>query len=281
MSFTPLRARCRSLQILSGLIVLVGLGSPAPSLAEWYVAGYGGWSAPNSLKDTRMDTLGLNRALQPNCVLPALGVECFPGAGTVPSSGTLTQTFRTSDLELKPSPFFGGKTGYFFSKEGFSWLGVEVEAFTSQPSIKNQTVTTTHDLTYIPNNPQPAGSCNLGIDCLAQQRLSGRLHVPESSLRLIAFAFNVVARYPGKIFQPYVGVGAGAFYFMGSGAIDGRQVVPGLNVLWGLKILPTPEWGIFIEGKYNRATITNFDSVYGLNGGYSAFNAVAGIAYHF
>jgi hypothetical protein len=188
---------------------------------------------------------------------------------------------------LKHSPLFGGKTGYFFSKEGFSWLGVEVEAFTSQPTIKNQTVTTTHDLTYIPNVPQPPGLCQPGLTCLVQERLTGRLQVQESSLRLIAVAFNVVARYPGKVFQPYAGVGVGAFYFdrwnghTGSGAIDGRQVVPGFNGQLGIKILPTENWGFFIEGKYNRATITNFDPVYGLNGGYSAFNVLGGVAYHF
>ena len=270
MSLTTLFKRSCSPRALLGMVFLIGIGIPATSHAEWYVAGYGGWSAPSSLKDTRMDTLGLTRGLQQ-----------FPGAGTVPALGTLTQTFRTSDLALKSSPMFGGKTGYFFSKEGFHWLGVEVEAFTSEPTIKSQTVDTTHDVTYIPRNPEAPGICQPGLTCLAQQRLTGRLQVPESSLRLIAFAFNVVARYPGKMFQPYVGVGAGAFYFTGSGAIDGRQVVPGLNVLWGVKILPTEEWGLFIEGKYNRATISNFDPIYGLNGGYSAFNAVAGIAYHF
>lgn len=276
MPLTSLLKSSWSRRILLGIAFVVGLWIPDVSQAEWYVAGYGGWSAPSSLKDTRMDTLGLTRGLQQ-----------FPGAGIIPPQGTLTQTFRTSDLALKSSPMYGGKAGYFFSKEGFSWLGVEVEAFTSQPTIKNQSVTTQHDVTYIPFNPVAPGICQPGLTCLAQERLTGRLQVPEFSLRLIAFAFNVVARYPGKVFQPYVGVGAGAFYFNGSGVdtagrqTDGRQVVPGLNVLWGLKVLPTEDWGFFIEGKYNRATITNFDSVYGLNGGYSAFNAVAGISYQF
>jgi hypothetical protein len=253
---------------------VIGLGTPGVSQAEWYLAGYGGYSATGSLKDAHMDTLGERIALQK-----------FPGAVTPDPTGgmmgTLTQSLSTSNLDLKDSYLFGGKTGYFFSKEGFNWLGVEVEAFTSEPTIKSQTVKTTHDLTYVPNNPEAPGLCQPGLTCLAQQRLTGRLHVPESSLRLIAVAFNVVARYPGKIFQPYAGVGAGAFYFSGSGAIDGRQVVPGLNVLWGLKVLPTEEWGLFIEGKYQRATITNFDPIYGLNGGYSALNVVAGLAYHF
>ena len=100
-------------------------------------------------------------------------------------------------------------------------------------------------------------------------------------MRLVTMAFNVVARYPGTVFQPYVGVGAGAFYFTSSGAINGRQVVPGLNAMAGVKILATDEWGLFLEGKFNRATISNLDARYGLSGEYNAFNVIAGLAYHF
>jgi len=100
-------------------------------------------------------------------------------------------------------------------------------------------------------------------------------------MRLITVAFNVVARYPGTVFQPYVGVGAGAFYFSSSGSLSGRQVVPGLNASVGLQILATEEWGFFVEGTYNRAALTNFDPNFGLSGEYSAYNFVAGIAYHF
>ena len=101
-------------------------------------------------------------------------------------------------------------------------------------------------------------------------------------MRLITVLFNVVARYPGTTFQPYVGIGGGAFHFSSSGQIDGRQVVPGLNAQAGLKILATEEWGFFVEGKYNYATITNLDPAgFGFSGVYSAINAVAGIAYHF
>ena len=111
---------------------------------------------------------------------------------------------------------------------------------------------------------------------------NGTLQLSQSSMRLVTVAFNVVARYPGTIFQPYVGVGAGGFYFSSSGQIDGRQVVPGLNTQLGLKVLATEEWGLFVEGKYNYATITNLDpSGFGLSGVYSAFNLLAGIAYHF
>lgn len=264
------RPQCRWKGMLCLLVAFLMCTVSQNVSAEWYVAGYGGWSMPDKLKHVRLDTFGERIAIQE-----------FPGAGSIPPLGTVTQSLRSSDLSLQQSPLFGGKAGYFFSHEGLPWLGVEVEVFTTKPTIKNQTVSTTQDITYIPNNPLPAGACVPGIDCLAQQRSTGTLEVSDASLRLITVAFNVVARYPGAIFQPYVGVGAGAFYFKGSGQFDGRQVVPGLNAMVGLKVLATEEWGFFLEGKYSRATISNFDPTYGLSGEYSAFHAVAGLAYHF
>lgn len=249
-------------------LLLVGL--PGSALAEWYIAGYGGSTSPNSLSDVKMDKYGQQLAFQQ-----------FPGATTSPPLGTLAQTFSTSDVSLKNSALFGGKVGYFFKDEGFSWLGVEVEAFTSKPTIKSQTVSTSQDLTYLPFNPLPPGVCTPGIDCQVQTTTKGTLALSESSMRLITVAFNVVARYPGKVLQPYVGVGAGAFYFNSSGQISGRQVVPGLNTQVGLKVLATEEWGFFLEGKYNYAQITSLDNTFGLSGQYSAFSGLAGIAYHF
>lgn len=56
----------------------------------------------------------------------------------------------------------------------------------------------------------------------------------------------------------------------------------GLNTQLGLKVLATEEWRLFVEGKYNYATITNLDpSGFGLSGVHGAFNILAGIAYHF
>jgi opacity protein-like surface antigen len=199
----------------------------------------------------------------------------------------LTSSLSGSNISLKNSAIFGGKAGYFFKDEGFSWLGVELEAFTTQPTIKQQTVTTTLDATYIPGSPGPGNEAT----SISQP---GTLQLTESSMRLVTVLFNVVARYPGTTFQPYVGVGGGAFHFSASGqddigslgqilhGISGRQVVPGLNAQAGLKVLATEEWSLFVEGKYNYATITNLDPVgVGLSGVYSAFNAVAGVAYHF
>ncbi|RPH76918.1 MAG: hypothetical protein EHM80_13620 [Nitrospiraceae bacterium] len=108
----------------------------------------------------------------------------------------------------------------------------------------------------------------------------GTLLLEESTLRLVTVAVNLVMRYPGDVFQPYVGVG-GAFHFSSSGQIDGRQVVPGFNLQAGLKVLATEEWGLFVEQKYNYATITNLDPAgFGLSGLYNAINLLGGVAYH-
>jgi hypothetical protein len=248
-----------------------------PARSEWYLSGYGGYSAAQPLKDVTMNNHG-----------QTLAVNRYGFNTTNTQFGdTLTQNFQTSDLSLKQSLLVGGKGGYFFNDEGLSWLGIELEAFTTTPTIKKQTVTTNQDITFtfgpghsppFPICPQPAPN----VQCSNQENLKSTSPVTQSSLRLVTVAFNVVARYPGTIFQPYVGVGAGAFYFSGSGQFDGRQVVPGLNAQAGLKVLATEEWGLFVEGKYNYATITNLDPAgFGLSGVYSAINVVAGVAYHF
>lgn len=247
-----------------------------PVRSEWYLAGYGGYSAPQSLSDVTMNTYGERLAAD------RYGFT----QNNVALGDTLTQNFMTSDLSLKNSPIVGGKGGYFFNAEGFSWLGVELEAFTTNPTIKTQTVTTEQGITFLLGpNQTPNPGCPLPApttQCSVQENLKSTLSISESSLRLYTVAFNVVARYPGTTFQPYVGVGAGAFYFTGSGQFDGHQVVPGLNTQAGLKILATDEWGLFVEGKYNYATITNLDpSGYGLSGTYSALNILAGVAYHY
>lgn len=276
INITPFSLMTRLLAIaLLVILDLAGMihGSPRAQ-AEWYVGGYGGLSFDSTLQNVTMPNYGRTLAFQRYNFNPSVN----------PTFGdSLTQSYKTSDISLKSSPLFGAKGGYFFSDEGLSWLGIELEAFTSKPTIKSQTLNTTQDITLIrgtpgvpPCFPPPVANCSM------QETLNSRLTLGESSLRLYTVAFNLVARYPGKVFQPYIGVGGGAFYFTSStGPIEGRQVVPGLNAMAGLKVLATEEWGFFLEGKYNRATISNFDPTFGLSGEYSAINIVAGIAYHF
>ena len=248
--------------------------------AEWYAGGYGGLSTSGSITDATMPLLGQRLAEQQ-----------FPQANqplNISGRGTLTQTFKTSDIALKNSAIFGGKVGYFFTEEKLSWLGVELEAFTTNPKIKPQTLATTQDIQYQPNTPATAAQCppqntiKPQPNCPASVLNRSSLTLQESSLRVTTVAFNLIARYPGQFFQPYAGIGAGAFYFSSSnGSIQGRQFRPGLNLLAGTKVRVTDEWGLFAEGKYNIANVGNLDPTFGLSGMYSIFHLVAGVAYHF
>jgi opacity protein-like surface antigen len=251
------------------MLGLFCLSSAVPSNAEWYVAGYGGLSTEAKLTDVTMPVHGQRVAM-----------DQFSGTKIPTTGDTVTQNFKTSDLSLKNSLIFGAKAGFFLDDPSLKWLGFELESFTTKPNIKQQTLQTNQDITYSPGS---LDNCqDFTTDCPETRVLNGQLSVMESSLRVTAIVLNVIARYPGTTFQPYVGIGGGGFYFSSSGQIDGRQVVPGLNAQLGLKVLATEEWALFVEGKYNYATITNLDPVgFGLSGAYSAFNTIAGVAYHF
>jgi hypothetical protein len=241
--------------------------------AEWYVAGYGGYSSSSSLGSATMPELGRTTALN----------DPLLSGSQDPTVASLTQTFKTSDLQTESSPIFGGKVGYFFDEQKFPWLGIELEIFTTKPDIKAQVVQTNQDILYTPVNiVTPCVFYPNGVPTCPQHiRKEDSLQVPSSSLRVFTAAANVLVRYPGRWIEPYVGVGVGAFYFRGTGAITGDQVVPGLNALGGLKFFPTTEWGLFVEGKYNRATITSLDSTFGVSGTYDVFHVVGGVLYRF
>lgn len=254
------------------LIASLLLGQAVPAAAEWYVGGYGGYSVPQSLKNVEMNNFGYQSAV---------ARYGFTENDRILGS-QLTQDFKTSNLALESSPIFGGKAGYFFNDQGFSWLGIETEVFTTEPSIKQQMVDTTQNIVFTPGTPVllpcPAPPAKT---CAYQENLKGTRDITKSSLRVITFAFNTVVRYPGKTFQPYASVGVGAFYFIGSGMFEGRQIVPGLNAAVGSKWLITKDWGLFLEGKYNLAALNSFDGANGLTGTYSTFHLVGGVAYHF
>ena len=78
---------------------------------------------------------------------------------------------------------YGAKLGHYF--DNLKYFGVETEAYTLTPHIKQQAVAI---------NGIPAGT------------ISG------SHLRVTTWAANVVYRYPGEVFQPYAGVGVGLFF---------------------------------------------------------------------
>ena len=236
--------------------------------AEWYIAGYGGLSFGGKLYDVTMPERGLSLAQQQ-----------FPSVLNPVTGDTVTQNFKTSNLTLVNSAVYGAKVGYFFAREGYSWLGVELDAFTLKPDIKQQTLSTRQEFTFTPGTTTEC--VNLGTRCPQVGVNNGTLNVRETSLRVAALTANVIARYPGTLFQPYVGVGGGLFSFTSSGQFEGQQFAPGLNVMGGLKVLATEQWGLFIEGRYNFSYVSTFDPVFGLNGSYQAVHTVAGVSYQF
>ena len=152
------------------------------------------------------------------------------------------------DFDLKNSVSYGAKVGYF---PGHSWFGIEGEVLHSTPHIK-------------------------GLD-----------NDPGIHFRMTTVGVNFLARYPGRTFQPYAGVGVGlAIAHIGDTATVQREtdVSTAWNVLAGLRAFVTPHVAVFAEYKYMGAAL-QFDQAFGTAGGfegsYRAQHVLGGLAYHF
>jgi opacity protein-like surface antigen len=160
-----------------------------------------------------------------------------------------------SDLELQSSAAYGGKVGYFFP--GANWLGVETEVYNTTPHVKQQRATVSGFGLSVPGT------------------------VTGFHLRVLTWGLNAVVRYPGKIVQPYAGVGLGMFFakatFRGQSDSD---TVPGFNALAGLRLFVTDHVALFAEYKYNRATFTLPNAI-GFEATYSANIFMGGLSFHF
>ncbi len=164
-------------------------------------------------------------------------------------SGTNGLTgLQAPDFDLKNSVSYGGKLGYF-PRHG--WFGIEGEVLHTTPHIKN-----------------------LG-------------NIPGIHLRVTTVGVNALARYPGRTFQPYAGVGVGlviAHLSDSATTLSNTDVANGWNVLAGLRAFVTPYVAIFTEYKYTGATL-RFDQAFGTVGGfdgrYRAQHVLVGLSYHF
>ena len=100
--------------------------------------------------------------------------------------------------------------------KALNWLGVEFEGFYNQPDIKAQTITAT------------GGGTSMSAPGDA------------TKLRVASFAVNVLARYPGTTFQPYIGIGGGANVAAVNETtntyVSDVAIAPALNALAGLRI---------------------------------------------
>ena len=158
------------------------------------------------------------------------------------------------DFDLQNSITYGGKVGYF---PGHSWYGIEGEVFHTTPHIKELPPTAT-----LPADP--------GIH-----------------FRVTTVGVNFIARYPGRTFQPYAGIGVGAgIAHIGDSATvkSDTDVATAWNVLAGLRAFVTPKIAVFTEYKYTGATF-EFDQAFGPLGGFSgnyrAQHVLGGLSYHF
>lgn len=155
---------------------------------------------------------------------------------------------QAPDFDLKNSVSYGAKLGYF---PEHGWIGIEGEVLQTTPHIKN-----------------------LG-------------DIPGIHLRLTSVGMNLIARYPGRTFQPYAGVGAGlVIAHLGNSATtqSNTDVAGGWNALVGLRAFVTPYVAVFTEYKYTEAAL-RFDQAFGTVGGfegtYHAQQLLVGLSYHF
>ena len=154
---------------------------------------------------------------------------------------------RSPDFDLKNSVSYGAKLGYFAEH---SWLGIEGEVLQTTPHIKN-----------------------LDDD-------------PGIHLRVTTVGVNFLARYPGRTFQPYLGVGVSTAiaHLSNSATVQSdTDVASGWNVLAGLRGFVTPYVAVFTEYKYTGATL-RFDQAFGtggFEGVYRAQHVLVGLSYHF
>jgi opacity protein-like surface antigen len=163
-------------------------------------------------------------------------------------SGTGDLTGRQApDFDLKNSISYGAKLGYF---PEHSWFGIEGEVLQTTPHIKS-------------------------LD-----------DVPGIHLRMTTVGVNLLARYPGRTFQPYIGGGVGpviAHLSDSATTQSNTDVAGGWNVLAGLRAFITPYVAVFTEYKYTGTTL-RFDQAFGtggFEGVYRAQHVLVGVSYHF
>lgn len=157
--------------------------------------------------------------------------------------------FQASDFDLKNSVSYGAKLGYF---PEHSWFGIEGEVLQTTPHIKS-----------------------LGSD-------------PGIHLSVTTVGVNLLARYPGRTFQPYAGGGVATViaHLSDSPANEiqsDTSVTAGWNLLAGLRGFVSPSVAVFTEYKYSGATL-RFDQAAGtggFEGDYRAQLLLFGISYHF
>ena len=152
------------------------------------------------------------------------------------------------NFDLKNSLAYGGKVGVF---PFHGSLGFELDVFHSTPHIKN-------------------------LD-----------DIPGIHLAVTNIGANILLRYPGVTFQPYLGAGPAVLIARLSNSATTQQdtqVSIGFNFLTGIRAFVTPNVALFTEYKYTDAKFSfngAFGSVGGFDSTYNAHQLFFGLSYHF
>lgn len=164
---------------------------------------------------------------------------------------TTTGPFSGIELQafdMKNSLAYGGKVGVY---PYHGSLGIELDVNHSTPHVKS-----------IDNTPGiHLGVTNVGV--------------------------NVLFRYPGTTFQPYLGLGPGILIARLGRSVETEsdtQVSVGFNFLTGVRAFVTPNVALFTEYKFTDAKFDfngAFGSFGGFNSTYRAHQLFVGVSYHF
>jgi opacity protein-like surface antigen len=155
---------------------------------------------------------------------------------------------KLQSFDMKNSLAYGGKFGVY---PFHGSLGFELDVNHSTPHVKNIDSTPGFHL----------GVTNVGV--------------------------NVLFRYPGTTFQPYLGLGPGILIARLGRSVETEsdtQVSVGFNFLTGVRAFVTPNVALFTEYKFTDAKFDfngAFGSFGGFNSTYRAHQLFVGVSYHF
>ncbi|BCA52953.1 conserved exported protein of unknown function, OmpA-like [Nitrospira sp. KM1] len=158
------------------------------------------------------------------------------------------QGLSAPDFDLKNSYAYGGKIGYY---AGHFILGGELDVLYSNPHIKN-------------------------LD-----------NIPGVHLGVTNIGLNVLLRYPGATYQPYIGAGPAVIVSRLSQSATTQSdsdTTVGVNLLAGVRAFVTSNVAVFTEYKYTMATLRLTDAFghdSGFHGDYRVQQWVVGLSYHF
>jgi opacity protein-like surface antigen len=163
---------------------------------------------------------------------------------------------RARDLSFDSSVVFGGKAGYFFERDLVGGnVGAELDVYHFEPDLPAQTAR--------------FSGMVAGFNGDVRMRLqSADIDVTAVTVNLL-YRFRLLSesRYPRGRFQPYLGVGAGAFIgrlatttspFDVNKDISDTDVRPGVQALGGARFFLTRNIALFAEYKFVQADAFSF-----------------------